>query len=836
MNPSALLLFRALVGGASAEDSGLVLKDDRLDERPGLDASCVGGTRSGMPRRKLEIPLKGEGEVLRVTWSLEGGERGHVIAVTLNAAAGSQTKVFTVGSELSRTPVAGPDVEPVTVGRRMGAQVEGSVWTVPVSGGLTSLVIEPRMSAAVCVYEVEWGPERWRRDAPEVLTSWVDVGEPGSAPAKDVTEGVGTDTQRAALGSSHMARVTRGDDGHLYQAGQRVRFWGVEIEGLPEAEHVAGLFGRLQRLGFNLVRFTGLDADWGRVSLPEGARVADPERLARLDQLLTTAEQAGLYLWFEGIARGGLASDPQSGLPDGWRLRPFWSPTAEAAMIQQLRGFWSRTRGPAGALWLASPAVLAMTVSPEHSLASRWGLGLESLPVSALAELDLRWNDWLKQRYGTEAALAAAWAAPVRGGLGPGESLGTVRREPLFPQLAGGWPEVRGRDLIRFYRQLERELYARLSPVMAEIGPGVHYAPTETRGRGLLQSLYPNSVFSDVRLVWDRAREDLIEGESLLARPEAALSVFSGLQAERAAVVEVRHPAPNPWRSEAPWVWAVLGSVQDADVVLWEGWGARGLAGDPGVLLQMPGAALAFREFRVDSAVGRWELPVPGEAQEERGWASEWEAPRMTEDLGIVLSTQMRARLTGTAAPAGPDCRFYGSLEARSCPQGVAARSYAGPSPLVDGVGWWADPGVLIVDRPDLRVRVGPPGEAMGDGVGPRSLTDLRVSLDRWAAVAWVDTVPLGRRAGRIGPLGARLTVSARQARVGEAWAFGGRLLRAPGSGPVLAEVPKGTVAFRWPVAPVVRAPGSTTPVPVRALGQDWWEVDARVGSLEIGR
>ena len=154
----------------------------------------------------------------------------------------------------------------------------------------------------------------------------------------------------------------------------------------------------------------------------------------------------------------------------------------------------------------------------------------------------------------------------------------------------------------------------------------------------------------------------------------------------------------------------------------------------------------------------------------------------------------------------------------------------AAPSPRVDGaaspgVGWWADPGVLFIDRPEIQARIGPPAPPRGDGAGPRAASGLRVESAQWAAVslATVDGAPLG------GSRRALLALGTRQENTGMAWEQGGTRIAAMGTAPVLVEPFTGTITFAWSGRPTLHTLGPdgtpTSTLPVKPAGRGWWRV-----------
>lgn len=802
--------------------------------------------------RMLEVPIDAPAEQLQLDWYLIGPERpGEPAAfLTLKFADGQQQSHRTLmGANVSATPASTAGGLPIRLSAAQTADGQarwGSRQTLTVGRpGVTlqSVAVSGRQAeATLCLSAARALPG-------DAGAAWGDVARSTAGwypfmPAPIIPAPVGLAAEAPAGRRGFLQQDAEGR--MVWEDGSRARFWGVNLLGdgaIPEASEAEAFAKTLRNMGFNLARIHHIDREGRGVIDPERGRPGredpfDDARLDRLDRFIAALRAEGIYLWLE-VATNREFTEADGvggpgGAPNGHKLYPMWEPDWEAAYLRWFRQLWGRTNPHTGLRYADDPAVAVLELTNEHSLLLMWGAGLEQLPPARLESLRRRWNGWLRDRYGTDAALAAAWSGSMRPGLQPGESLGgeggagTIAREPAWPATADKWPAQRKADLLAFYEELERGFFARLKAEADALGFRVPIVPTIQYNRPLLQHLHAPFRVSDIHVAYDKGGDGAIGGESLLARPAWALNMTAAAVAGGALCVsELSQPGPNPYRAEAPWLWATLGSLQDWDALIWIAWSEGAFSVDPTALprgndtrsdpilsTQLPAAAAAFRGGWIPAAGGRFPVVIPAEAV-RGGGVTELPRPREILQIPTVLSQRVRTILTGAGLTGAG---LSGALHEAAEPE---------PAPIAPGVGWWASPGVLLVDRPEAQVRVGPPlaGAAPDQGAGITALSGLQVALAEFAAVSLVsaDGRPLGQ-----GP--ATLHIAGDAANTDMRWSADGTAIRSPGVGPVLVQPLTGTISFRWPRTPVIwrLGPDGRPTTRVEARGKKgWWTVEA---------
>lgn len=843
MTLPALLLVAAVLPSAAAADLPLAHLFNRdLVVGPGEDAACLKSQAEPKLPGALDLAVGAPADTVSLTWVVQGppAADGPALRVTLAFADGVEMPVrLRWGKDILPAPVALRQGVPIAIGAdATGAPVVGTRWVI--STGRSDVVLTkvrvdaPDPSHTICIAAAATNVPALADVVQNDTSAWYPFTVPwnvsGSLPqALPVTGPAGK-----------QGFVKQDANGHLsFENGTRAKFWGINIvasPAFPPKEDAEAYARTLAQLGFNLVRLHHIDQDApngvmnpkrGQPGQPE----IDPEQLDRLDYFVSKLREQGLYLFLEvATARNFTAADglPEwaPGVPGGHKLSTMFVPGWIERYDQWFETFWGRTNPYTKLRYADDPMVMTVELSNEHSLVANWGFGIENLPAAHLAHLDRRWNEWLRTRYPADGALAAAWAGSPNPRLVKGESLaaGTVTREPRFAATFGNWPARRTSDLYAFYAEVEEVWYRNLEKKARSLGFRAPIVPSISYDLPHIQVMRDPWRYSDAHFEWDYMHDNVTTGRSALATPEAFLGRLStAVEGHTIAMSELGHPGPNPFRAEGAFLWAALASLQDWDMVVWFSWADSAFTRDvkslshwaelrtaPVLLAQMPAASSAFR--------GGWIPPAPGYlplhvsepvARLQTGNSDVLRHPANFQPWGLLdAGTALRQRVRTSFAPTPP-----------AVVPGV-------PAP---GVGWWPDPGLLLVDQPALQVRVGPPGDAGRFGDGIRALTGLEVALDGWAAVslASTDGEPLATCSEAL------LTIGTSQEMSHMLFSARGTIVGSLGVGPVKVRPAIGVVRFAWPRKPVVTVLGEDgTPIgtvgmrAVRGKGAGWWEVE----------
>jgi hypothetical protein len=164
--------------------------------------------------------------------------------------------------------------------------------------------------------------------------------------------------------------------------------WAPQVWKQFDVEATRQDFARMKRQGVNCVR---VFLTFGSFC-PEAGKLS-PDGLAKFDQFLEIAEQAGIYVHPTG--------------PDHWEGLPEWARgdrIADEKFLRSLEEFWRQF----AARYRGRSVLFAYDLLNEPEV--RWD-------TPAMRE---RWNPWLTRRYATSQEMAAAWKVGPDG-LQPGQ-------------------------------------------------------------------------------------------------------------------------------------------------------------------------------------------------------------------------------------------------------------------------------------------------------------------------------------------------------------------------------------------------------------------------------
>jgi len=213
-------------------------------------------------------------------------------------------------------------------------------------------------------------------------------------------------------------------DGHFVDgAGKRIRFLGVNLcfaAAFPEHADADRIAARLAKLGVNCVRLHHMDNQYppGGIWDPtyRDKQHLDTGQLDRLDYLIFALKRHGLYVDLNlHVSRQFSEAD---GFPDTEKLPHYdkgvdnFEPRMIALQRDYARDLLTHLNPYTKTRYTDEPAIAIIEINNENSLVNYCLDGsIHTLPAYYLSELKKQWNDWLKARYRTTAALRKSWEA-----------------------------------------------------------------------------------------------------------------------------------------------------------------------------------------------------------------------------------------------------------------------------------------------------------------------------------------------------------------------------------------------------------------------------------------
>lgn len=221
-------------------------------------------------------------------------------------------------------------------------------------------------------------------------------------------------------------RVAVDANGHFSAAGARVRILGMNLAGdspFAPTNKADRMAARLSKFGINCVRFHHIDPPWatggGLIRYTSASsRSLNEAQLERLHFLIARLKARGIYSDINLVtgrefrSGDGLGSAVTSMDPKDQHVLAMFHDVALQLQKEFATQVLTRVNPFTGLPLARDPAVAFVEILNENGLVQKWYEGaLDKLPAFFAGVLQQRWNDWLKERHGDDAGLAAAWHA-----------------------------------------------------------------------------------------------------------------------------------------------------------------------------------------------------------------------------------------------------------------------------------------------------------------------------------------------------------------------------------------------------------------------------------------
>ncbi len=240
---------------------------------------------------------------------------------------------------------------------------------------------------------------------------------------------------------------------HFLREGQPFRFWGVNLTtgaNFPPKQLAPAIAARLHKMGINLVRLHHMDNNWtssqGNIFMDRkhNTRQLNPQMLDRLHYFIAQLKRKGIYANVNlHVSREFRPADgmPYADSLAGPKCYTMFDPRAIFLQKEYARKLLTATNPYTGLSLATDPAVAMVEITNENSIYQYWRYNaLRPFSQGGILTryhsrmLDSLWNAFLHTKYGTDAALRAAWQGQ---GTGWGRELLTNGRFEAAAPLEG---------------------------------------------------------------------------------------------------------------------------------------------------------------------------------------------------------------------------------------------------------------------------------------------------------------------------------------------------------------------------------------------------------------
>ncbi len=441
-------------------------------------------------------------------------------------------------------------------------------------------------------------------------------------PSKEVTAGI-IDMDRwldRPAGKHGGVRTVK--DHFAFEDGTPVKFWGVNLSytaNAPDKETADFTAARLAKYGVNAVRMHKFSYPTGQMGIgdPNDSTRMDPKGLDRLDYFVSRLKEHGVYFgWSHTYGfhvvpgdRKRLVAYDEIAKNLGGNTYAFihFAEDVQDLMIEMVVNLLKHKNPHTGRTYADESALCFIELQNEDDIFFYTSeKAFNACPTYKKLFLT-RFAAWLKERYGSQEKLQAAWEGALR----PGETLadGTIvpQLNPWFfgdDHLPGQKGGARRRllDTAAFLHDVQDRFYGRFVKAIRDAGYRGPVTGSPWQAPSMLPHYY--NLYSDYK-AGTIDRHNYFEGQgpgmfaSMLTRPGSGY-FGSGLQQviDRPFVLsEWIHVYPNVYGAEGPAILAAYGLGL-------QGW-------DASYEFQSQAARRSFGDVAGQFPWGVWEADVP---------------------------------------------------------------------------------------------------------------------------------------------------------------------------------------------------------------------------------
>ncbi len=246
---------------------------------------------------------------------------------------------------------------------------------------------------------------------------------PFHVPGDDFSETITSFASRVKrdAGSDGFVGIT---NGKFSVAGKRQRFWGVNLcfgANFPTHEQAVKIAAHFRKLGLNVVRFHHMDMQDAPGGIwrtkEDGTRELHPDQIDRLDYFLNELHKNGIYANINlHVSRTLTEAEGFPQLEKGvlwWTGSNKWvmyyDPDVQRELKKYCRDLLTHENPYRKLRRVDDPGIAIVEMLNENYFAVKGTELLERLPQKYQDSFAVKWNQWLKKKYGDTKTMRDSW-------------------------------------------------------------------------------------------------------------------------------------------------------------------------------------------------------------------------------------------------------------------------------------------------------------------------------------------------------------------------------------------------------------------------------------------
>lgn len=441
-------------------------------------------------------------------------------------------------------------------------------------------------------------------------------------PSKKLTEGVIDMDSWLDRPAGKRGGVRMGKDRFVFEDGTPVKFWGVNLSytaNAPDKETSDFTAARFAKYGVNAVRMHKFSYPTGQMGIgdPNDSTRMDPKGMDRLDYFVSQLKEHGVYFGWShtygfrvvpGDRKRLLAYDEIAKNRKGNTYAFIhFAEDVQDLMIDMVINLLKHKNPYTGRTYADEPALCFIELQNEDDIFFYTSeSAFNSCPTYKKRFME-RFAAWLKERYGSQEKLKAAWEDALRENETLADSSIVPQLNPWFfgednlPKQKGG-TRRRLLDTAAFLNYIQDRFYSRFVKAIRDAGYKGPLNGSPWQAPSMVPHYY--NLYSDYKVGYID-RHNYFEGKgpgmfaSMLTKPGSGY-FSSGLQQvidRPFALSEWIHVYPNVYSAEGPAILAAYGMGL-------QGW-------DASYEFQSQATRRAFGDIAGGFPWGVWEADVP---------------------------------------------------------------------------------------------------------------------------------------------------------------------------------------------------------------------------------